>query len=32
MTREEMRAMRGTGWFGDLDDMRSGSAPPDVIE
>jgi Arc/MetJ family transcription regulator len=32
MTREEMRAMRGTGWFGDLDDMRFGSAPPDVIE
>jgi len=32
MTREEIRAMRGTGWFGDLDDIRSGSPPPDVIE
>ena len=24
MTREEVLAMRGTGWDGDLDEMRSG--------
>jgi Arc/MetJ family transcription regulator len=28
MTREEMLAMRGTGWSGDLDEIRSGNRPP----
>jgi Arc/MetJ family transcription regulator len=27
MTKEEVLAMRGTGWEGDLDEMRSGSTP-----
>ncbi|HET7045914.1 MAG TPA: type II toxin-antitoxin system VapB family antitoxin [Gaiellaceae bacterium] len=27
MTREEALAMRGTGWEGDLDEMRSGWLP-----
>jgi Arc/MetJ family transcription regulator len=31
MTREEILAMEGTGWFGDLDEMRSGNRPPDVL-
>ncbi len=26
MTAEEARAMRGTGWCGDLDEMRSSSS------
>ncbi len=29
MTREEMLAMRGTGWDGDLDAMRSAPLPWD---
>ena len=29
MTREEMLAMRGTGWDGDLDEMRSAPFPWD---
>ena len=29
MTREEMLAMRGTGWDGDLDAMRSAPFPWD---
>ena len=32
MTREEMLSMEGTGWFGDLDEIREGDRPPDVIE
>lgn len=32
MTREEMLAMEGTGWSADLDEIRAGSRPPDVIE
>ncbi|MBT8338356.1 MAG: hypothetical protein KJO11_17345 [Gemmatimonadetes bacterium] len=32
MTREEMLAMEGTGWFGDLDEIRAGNRPPDLIE
>ena len=32
MTREEMLAMRGTGWYGDLDQMRRGDPPTDIIE
>ena len=32
LTRDEMLAMEGTGWFGDLDDIREGNPPPDVIE
>lgn len=31
MTREEMLAMEGTGWLGDLDEIRAGTRPPDVI-
>ena len=31
MTREEMLAMEGTGWFGDLDEIRGGNRPPDVL-
>jgi len=27
MTREEMLAMEGTGWSGDLDEMRSQDVP-----
>jgi Arc/MetJ family transcription regulator len=27
MTREEALAMRGTGWEGDLDEMRTGWFP-----
>lgn len=27
MTLEEALAMRGTGWEGDLDEMRSGRSP-----
>jgi len=30
MTREEMLAMRGTGWDGDLDEMRSGRPVPEL--
>jgi Arc/MetJ family transcription regulator len=29
MTREEMLAMQGTGWDGDLDEMRSAPFPWD---
>jgi Arc/MetJ family transcription regulator len=29
MTKEEVLAMQGTGWEGDLDEMRSGSRPED---
>jgi Arc/MetJ family transcription regulator len=29
MTREEMLAMQGTGWDGDLDEMRSAPLPWD---
>jgi Arc/MetJ family transcription regulator len=29
MTKEEVLAMQGTGWEGDLDEMRSGSTPED---
>jgi Arc/MetJ family transcription regulator len=32
MSREEKLAMRGTGWHGDLDQIRSADRPPDVIE
>lgn len=32
MTHEEVLAMEGTGWFGDLDEIREGNRPPDVIE
>lgn len=32
MTRQEMLAMEGTGWFGDLDEIREGNRAPDVIE
>lgn len=32
MTREEMLAMEGTGWSGDLDEIRDGNRPPDIIE
>jgi Arc/MetJ family transcription regulator len=28
MTREEALAMRGTGWEGDLDELRRGYAGP----
>ena len=27
MTNDEMLAMQGTGWGGDLDDMRGGRVP-----
>lgn len=27
MTREEALAFRGSGWDGDLDQMRAGTAP-----
>ena len=27
MTTEELLAMRGSGWDGDLDEMRSGRVP-----
>ncbi|HXW57902.1 MAG TPA: type II toxin-antitoxin system VapB family antitoxin [Solirubrobacteraceae bacterium] len=27
MDRDEARAMRGTGWEGDLDELRSGYLP-----
>jgi len=30
MTREEMLAMEGTGWDGDLDEMRSGRPVPEL--
>ncbi|MBA2567636.1 MAG: type II toxin-antitoxin system VapB family antitoxin [Thermoleophilaceae bacterium] len=30
MTREEMLAMRGTGWDGDLDEMRSPRPVPEL--
>jgi hypothetical protein len=29
MTLEEALAMQGTGWDGDLDEIRAGNAPPD---
>jgi Arc/MetJ family transcription regulator len=29
MTIEEALAARGTGWEGDLDDLRRATAPPD---
>lgn len=29
MTLEEALAMRGTGWDGDLDEIRAGNAPVD---
>jgi Arc/MetJ family transcription regulator len=25
MSREEVRSLRGTGWHGDLDEMRAGT-------
>lgn len=28
MTREDALAMRGTGWDGDLDELRGGYLPP----
>ena len=28
MTRDELLAMQGSGWDGDLDALRSGDAPP----
>ncbi len=28
MTGAEIRAMEGSGWEGDLDEMRSGDQPP----
>jgi len=30
MTKEEALAMRGTGWEGDLDEIRSGFTPIDL--
>lgn len=30
MSREEALAMRGTGWDGDLDEMRTGWQPPNL--
>ncbi len=30
MTREEMLAMEGSGWDGDLDEMRSGRPVPEL--
>lgn len=27
MTTEEALAMRGTGWYGDLDEMRANAGP-----
>jgi Arc/MetJ family transcription regulator len=30
MTREEMLAMEGTGWAGDLDEMRSRDDVPEL--
>lgn len=32
MTRDEMLAMRGTGWYGDLEEIREGNRPPDLGE
>ncbi len=29
---EEALAMQGTGWDGDLDEMRANRFPPEVIE
>jgi Arc/MetJ family transcription regulator len=29
MTVEQMRAMRGYGWYGDLEEMRSGTGLPE---
>jgi Arc/MetJ family transcription regulator len=29
MTREEVRAMAGSGWEGDLDALREGMGPPE---
>lgn len=31
MTREEMLAMQGSGWSGDLDEIRRMSAPPEPL-
>lgn len=30
MSREEALAMEGSGWEGDLDEMRSGGEPPEL--
>lgn len=30
MTKEEALAMQGSGWGGDLDEMRGATAPPDL--
>ncbi len=30
MTRAEIRAMEGSGWDGDLDEMRSGGRPSEL--
>ncbi len=30
MTRDEMLAMEGSGWDGDLDEMRSGRPVPEL--
>jgi Arc/MetJ family transcription regulator len=30
MTREEALAMEGTGWEGDLDELRAGMRAPDL--